>query len=140
MVMLERQSVNCIMLIDDDAITNYIHERLLRRLDIAKKIKIASNGEEGLEYVEENCPHKEECCPNIIFLDLNMPVMDGFEFLSQFQKNLNEDFKNKNIKIAILTSSNNSGDMKKIRDLGDFSFLVKPLTKEKLESVLLTAD
>lgn len=124
--------LNCILLVDDDEITNFINLNLLEDMQIASKVEITSNGKEAIQFLENNC--MESSCPELILLDINMPMMDGFEFLEHFQK-LN--LKNKNItKMVALTTSNNPKDIKKLQEYGVASLISKPLTKEKLENLI----
>ena len=125
--------LNCILLIDDDNITNFINERLIRKLNVSNQIKIALNGEEGIQYIQNLC-EKDELCPELILLDINMPVMNGFEFIREF-----ENFKIKNkdkVKIVILTTSKNIKDVELLKSIGNFEFINKPLTEEKLFNCL----
>lgn len=76
-----------ILLVDDDEITNYINSDLLKSLDITEHISIAYNGKEALEYLKK--AHSEPApkgyiIPELIFLDINMPVMNGFQFLEEY--------------------------------------------------------
>jgi CheY-like chemotaxis protein len=126
--------LSCVLLIDDDSINNFLNERLLRKLEISKAIKTALNGEEGLKYIAQHCAVQEGCCPDLVFLDIKMPVMDGIEFIKNFQK-LNFQNKEK-MKVAILTTSRNENDIEALKLLGSYPFLNKPLTAEKVKKVL----
>jgi CheY-like chemotaxis protein len=127
--------VNSILLIDDDSINNFINERLIRKLNVANEIKVALNGEDGLEYIKKNCSSKDgKACPELILLDINMPVMNGFDFIRAFE---NIEIKNKpKVKIIILTTSRNQKDVEILKSLGNFEFINKPLTEEKLFNCL----
>jgi CheY-like chemotaxis protein len=125
--------VNTILLVDDDNVTNFINERLINKLNIAQNVKVTSNGEEGITFIKEYC-QTGNLCPEIIFLDINMPVMDGFEFIRAFEE-LKEVITNKT-KIVILTTSTNANDIEKLKYLGNFDFINKPLTEEKLFNCL----
>jgi CheY-like chemotaxis protein len=127
--------VNCILLIDDDSINNFINERLIRKLNVANEIKIALNGEDGLAYITKHCSNNDgSSCPELILLDINMPVMNGFDFIRAFE---NIDIKNKSkVKIIILTTSRNQKDVEILKSLGNFEFINKPLTEEKLFNCL----
>ena len=127
--------VNCILLIDDDSINNFINERLIKKLNVANEIKVALNGEDGLEYIQKNCSDdRSDSCPELILLDINMPVMNGFDFIRAFE-HLNIKNKSK-VKIIILTTSRNNKDVEILKSLGNFEFINKPLTEEKLFNCL----
>jgi CheY-like chemotaxis protein len=122
--------VNSVLLIDDDHINNYMNEKLIRRLKISDTIYVATNGSEAIQFVEESNTH----CPPLIFLDLNMPAIDGFEFLEIYQKREIPD-KDK-ILIVILTTSTNFRDMERIKKYGNYEFMNKPLNEEKLLEII----
>lgn len=117
-----------IILIDDDPIENLVNKKLIGSLGIAESIKVLFNGYEGMNYLR--ILNQLDSPPDIIFLDLNMPVMDGFEFLKNFQT-LAADFI-VNIKVIVLTSSIFEEDFKKARLIGCDGYLIKPLTKQKI--------
>jgi CheY-like chemotaxis protein len=125
--------LNSILLIEDDSITNFINERLLRKLEIADDIKVASNGLEAISIIQDSVLNQQSS-PSLIFLDINMPVMDGFEFLSEFKM---LDIPNKeNVLVIVLTTSTNLSDIEKLKGSGNTDFINKPLTKEKVQSIL----
>ena len=125
--------IKCALLIDDDSINNFINERLLKKLNIADTIKVVLNGEEAIKYIHQTCS-AEQPCPELILLDINMPVMDGFEFLKEY-KNL--DFKNKkSIIIIMLTTSTNPNDTERLNDSGASGYVNKPLTEQKLLDIM----
>lgn len=125
--------INSILLVDDDQINNFINKRIIRKLDIANHVDIALNGEEALEHIQKICRDTGNC-PELIFLDINMPVMNGFEFLNEF-KNLSLRNK-KEVKIIVLTTSTNPGDMQKLKEHSIKGFLNKPLTEKKIIEAL----
>lgn len=127
------QKLNTILLIDDDRINNFLNERLFRKLNIADNVVISHNGKEGLNYLVEITTYKIPE-PEAIFLDINMPVMDGFDFLISIKTHALK----LNSKIIILTTSKNHKDIERLRQLGDFSFINKPLTAEKIIDCLKT--
>ena len=121
--------VDSVLLIDDDAVNNYLNSKLIRKMNISDEIHVATNGSEAVKFVEE----RRQDCPNLIFLDLNMPAIDGFEFLEIFQK---MEIPNKDkVVIVILTTSTNFGDMEKIKKYGNFEFVNKPLKEEKISEI-----
>ena len=126
--------LNCVLLVDDDEINNFITEKLIKKTGICKKVKTSMNGEEALLYLAKSCCSFEEGYPELILLDANMPEMNGIEFMESFnQINLNTNTK---VKIVVLTSSDNPKDKEKMQELGAEAYLNKPLTEEKLLSVI----
>jgi CheY-like chemotaxis protein len=117
-----------ILLVDDDHVNNFITERLLRKSGIAKEIRAVRNGEEALTYLSEEINY----CPDLILLDINMPEMDGINFLKNFKKMVLD----KNIRIVLLTSSVNPKDREKLIALGYNDIMLKPFTEEKLDQIL----
>ena len=131
---MELTKLKTILLVDDDPITNFINQRLLEKMNIAEEVKVVTNGVEGVKCLRDHC-FKTSISPDLILLDINMPIMDGFEFLEVFNS---LDFKNKEeVVIAVLTTSTNSHDMEKIEKLGIKCFINKPLTEEKMRDFLM---
>jgi len=119
---------NSILLVDDDYVNNFITESLLRKSGIAKEIKAVRNGEEALTYLNEEINY----VPDLILLDINMPEMDGINFLKNFKRMVLD----KSIRIILLTSSVNPQDKEKLNSLGYPDIMLKPFTQEKLMEVL----
>jgi CheY-like chemotaxis protein len=118
-----------VMLIDDDNITNYMHKAVIDDLAISEHILLSNSGDEALESLQELSN-----CPELVFLDINMPAMDGFEFLEEVQQ-LALPGKEAMV-IIVLSTSTNPDDIRKISRLGHYEYLNKPLTHEKLVAVL----
>ena len=82
--------LDLVVLIDDDETTNHVNLRTLKRTNIAKEVKIFMNGEQALLYLksiaESRSSGVSERYPDLIFLDIKMPIMDGFEFLEAYQE------------------------------------------------------
>jgi two-component SAPR family response regulator len=118
-----------VMMIDDDYCCRLLAERMLKIYHFADEIIICETAIEALDYLSAH-----SLSPEIIFLDINMPGMDGFEFLERFQK-LKKRIK-MNIAIIMLTSSSNFEDKNRAEENSDvYLFLNKPLTKLKLEAI-----
>jgi CheY-like chemotaxis protein len=78
------EKLPCILLVDDDPVNNFLNQRLLENLAVADQLMVALNGQEAFALLEQHCP--DVACPALILLDVNMPVMNGFEFLFAYQQ------------------------------------------------------
>lgn len=127
--------LNCVLLVDDDKVTNFLTERLIKKLDLCDNIKISHNGEEALLYLAQHCcSFDTHNFPELILLDNNMPEMNGIEFLETINEiNINSDHR---IKIVLLTTTENEEVNKKVKQLGVDNTFTKPLTEEKLKEIL----
>lgn len=121
------QRVINILLIEDDMVDQIEVKRTLDRKNILHQLKIARNGEEALTMLTEPSSDTFSGKPDIILLDLNMPKMNGFEFLSRIRSN----DQLKDIKIFVLSTSEEREDKVNAQNLGISGFITKPL---KLES------
>ncbi|MBX9852250.1 MAG: response regulator [Cytophagaceae bacterium] len=127
------KAFDSMMLIDDDRINNFINLKLLRKLKVADHVSAAINGEQALCALKD-LADKGDNCPDLILLDIKMPVMDGFQFIREFQK---INFPNKNeVKIVVLTTSQNQRDVITINSLG-YNYINKPLTPAKISQAIL---
>ncbi|SHJ08411.1 response regulator [Aquimarina spongiae] len=77
-----------VLLVDDSKATNFFNKTIIEKLNCAEEVVTVQNGEEALKWIQSNSIH-----PELIFLDINMPVMDGWEFLSEYQKLEDKDEK-----------------------------------------------
>lgn len=124
-----------IILIDDDNTTNFLNKRIIEKLDVADKILIFKNGLEALNYFKE-LADPDYSKSSLIILDINMPVMNGFEFLEHYNA-LSEDKKAKKLIVMLTTSAIESEkDLALKYKVSDF--LSKPLTSEKIMKVITT--
>jgi len=123
------KTLNTILLIDDDDTTNYLNHRLLSRMNVAPVIRVVTNGEEALAYLEKAQNGVDDYpYPDLIFVDIKMYVMDGFEFLEQY-KQLPESQKSKSV-MLMLTSSASFYDLEKLKAFPDVrQHVSKPLTE-----------
>lgn len=123
-----------ILLVDDDDICQLIGSKAILSMGLANEVHYAHNGKEALD-VFNSYFCGEIAIPNVILLDLNMPIVDGFEFIRAFQQ-LKFLHKEK-VLIIITTSSISSYDIDKAHALGIKYYLTKPLTEEKIRTAIL---
>lgn len=123
-----------ILLIDDDIQLNKIHEKILPSSGLATEVHTALNGKEAIEYLEARI-EKGYPLPNVIIVDLDMPVMNGFEFIDRFNAMA---IPGKNaIEVIVFTSSINPSDRTKALAKGVRHFLNKPYLVRALHDVYL---
>ncbi|AYB34637.1 response regulator [Chryseolinea soli] len=122
-----------VLLVDDDAVFNFLSKKVVERLGVATDIHTALNGREALDLFNSYY-QGAMTLPDIILLDLNMPVMDGFSFLEAF--NRLEVAGKERVKIVVVTSSHDPRDMERTKKLGVTDYLTKPLQQKKLQEVL----
>jgi CheY-like chemotaxis protein len=117
--------VKKVLLIDDDKVSNFLSSLIIKKTLIAEVVKECLDGQEGLDYLKSLSGSTE--IPDILFLDLNMPVLDGWQFLNKFS--LLD--KRVQMPIYILTSSNYEGDLIKSKEFDAVKgYIVKPLSKD----------
>lgn len=122
------------MLIDDNEIDNLINQKMIESISLCDNIFIQSGAKSALEYlrnIEKIKDGATRFLPDLIFLDIDMPIMDGFQFIDEFEK-LSDDTKNF-CKVVMLTSSLDPKDIQKSKkNKYIMKYLNKPLTQENL--------
>lgn len=123
-----------ICLIDDDDIYQFTFTRGLKSNKVAKKILVFSDGEEARDFMRDNVANTE-VLPDVIFLDINMPVMDGWEFLEEFVKLKTKV--QKKITIYMVSSSVDPADVERAKAISDVSdYLIKPVGESQLKQII----
>jgi CheY-like chemotaxis protein len=128
-----------VLLIDDDDTTNFLNQRLLERMQVTDNVRTFVNGKQAFDYLynvsNQNYEHTDENYfqPELIFLDINMPVMDGFELLDLYER-LDPEFRKK-IVLAVLTTSTHPQDTDAALKYSA-EYLTKPLTADKVEGLI----
>ena len=124
-----------ILFIDDDRATNFLNKYIAKSSERIDSINLTHSGFEAIDYLK-NCLTDTSKTPNLIFLDINMPAMNGWDFLVEFYA-LDEKLVNK-INVIILSSSDDPRDLNRFKENKMLlDFLRKPLNKEALNSVLM---
>ncbi len=123
-----------IFLVDDDKVFVFLTKKTIREADSTAEIKVFEDGELILNYLK-GAVDNPALLPDIIFLDLSMPVMDGWKFLEAFL--LLEPKIEKKIPIYLVTSSISPHDIERAKNISVVSdFIIKPLAREKVTELI----
>lgn len=116
-----------VMLIDDNKYDNYYHEKVIRNSHVADTVILMHSAAEALRFLSEKSPDELNCI-DLIFVELNMNGMTGWEFLEQYHDRFKKQC---NTRLMVLTGSDNPDDMKRTRYNPVLKgFIVKPLTRD----------
>ena len=110
-------------MVEDDSLDVRDAQRTLDKMNVLYKMQVARNGEEALTYLKEGLNNPGFVRPDIVLLVLNMPKMNGAEFLQAIRKS--DQFKD--LKVFVITTSDEKEDRQKVKDLGVSGYIVKPL-------------
>jgi CheY-like chemotaxis protein len=122
-----------VLLVDDDDIFNFINKKTIQKLGLASEIHTVMNGQDAINLINEYF-QKSLMIPDIILLDINMPIMDGFGFIEAFNKLSLPGIEK--VKIIIVSSSDNPDDIDRAKKLGVSQFLTKPISHLQLMEAL----
>jgi CheY-like chemotaxis protein len=136
---LQEQSYpRLVMLVDDSSIDNFVNQKMIERNKFSQSTMTFTKGDKALEYLAEVDKKKSDisAVPFIIFLDLNMPLLSGFQFIEVYEKL--SDFIKSRCRIIVLTSSISPYDIVKCNENKNvLTFLNKPLMKNNFEEINL---
>lgn len=117
--------LNCILVIDDDAITRQLYSMILEEMEVSARVEAFPYGVQAIEFINT-------FTPEIILMDLNMPGIDGFEVIEELNKNKNRG----EMKVIVMSAHFAKGQQTKIKELGVDNYITKPLSEEKVNEVL----
>lgn len=124
-----------VLLVDDNSTSNFLHELLLTKMEVAAHVAVAENGAEALALLARAYAAPDTTpYPALILLDVNMPVMDGAAFLAAYQQ-LPAAQQRASV-IVLLTTTVHEGELQKLRQLPVAGLLNKPLTRDKIHDLL----
>ncbi len=133
------KKINNILLVDDDTVNNFIVINTLNKLEITENVDCVLNGLDGIEYLKSKYATAKELIPTVIFLDINMPIMDGWEFMQEFEL-LPDEIKNQ-CKIYMVSSSVYEDDITKSKQYTLVKdFISKPLMRDKIMQIYNEAN
>ncbi len=124
-------NLNHIVLVDDNETTSFLNNRLLGRLAVADLVSTFSRADEAFEQLWAN---HDGPLPDLVFVDLKMPGISGFEFLELYNA-LPQPVQNKTV-MAVLTTSMHGADTARVAKYPNVEYLTKPLTEEKMTKLL----
>lgn len=131
-------TINLACLVDDDNSYTYSAKRILKDSPIFKDYVIFNDGHEAIDYFK-SVVGEEAKIPDVLFLDVNMPVMDGWDFLEEFahlKPNLH-----KNVTIYLISSSIDPRDIERANAISDVSqYIIKPINIEQFEKIFKYFD
>ncbi len=129
-----KQKLNKILLIDDSDADNFIHKRVIQKAGIAHEIIVKNSGEAALEYLSTEAADGQYPTPELVLLDINMPSMNGWEFLDAYNELSIEQ--KADIIVCMLTTSTSPKDSAKAKTLPQIkSYLNKPLNLQGLTGI-----
>jgi len=129
------QNIESVCIIDDDNIYINLVSKIIQLRKLSDSILIFKNGKEALDYFEQSLAAGNPVVPQVIFLDLNMPIMDGWQFLSEFSKINDKSIEN--IDLYVVSSSIDSRDIERARAIDVVSdYIVKPIKPNVFEQIL----
>lgn len=127
-------SLKKLILIEDDDVIVYLTQKLIKESKTIELLNVLKNGRKALDYFIENAKN-EDLLPDFIFLDLSMPILDGWQFLEEFARI--KDSMAKNIQIYITTSSISPKDLSKAESYDFISdFVIKPISLENFNRII----
>lgn len=131
---MELKRLNCVLIVDDDRVSNYVTENVLRGLGISSMINTATDGQAGLEYIRYQCTDESAyACPDLILLDINMRLVDGIEFVKEYKK---LKVPHESVIVILSTLALKEEQKLELEQLGVFDYLVKPLSTENLMMIM----
>ena len=129
------KQIELLALVDDDDTFIFITKKIIEKTNHVKEVKVFNNGLDALNYLKDNL-NTQYKLPEIIFLDLSMPIMDGWQFLDEFTSIESNNVKK--IIIYICSSSISPHDILKAKKISAVSdYIIKPVTKDKFTEIIL---
>ena len=125
------KKINSLLIVDDDKISTMLTSMLFSELYAHTHIRVSENGAQALDEIKD-CLEKDHNCPDVIFLDVEMPFMDGFEFLKRL-----EEINKNDLPVVLLTSSLHARNQEKASKYKIKALVEKPLTEQKIENLLI---
>tara|TARA_R110002096_G_scaffold189557_1_gene370225 strand:+ start:684 stop:1085 length:402 start_codon:yes stop_codon:yes gene_type:complete len=127
------EPVGLIFIVDDDNIYRYTTETYIQLLNLAKTVKTFGDGEEAIEDIKENLSNPDQL-PDVVLLDVNMPIMDGWDFIEEF---ITLKVSSKKITLYMVSSSIDERDRERAASIKEITdYIIKPITEEQLVKLI----
>lgn len=134
---------NSILLVDDNKLDNFYHRKVLEKSGFTGNIYDCRDGKEAIDFLKREGSYKDlplhSKVPELIFLDINMPIMNGWEFLQEYEK-LSQDLPHSHIIVMLSTSMNPSDLLKADKNPFVHSYITKPLTIDQITQLHKTFE
>lgn len=131
---MKSRQMKCVLIVDDDRVSNYITENVLRSMEVASMINTVSDGQSALEYIKYQCTEDQDyACPDLIILDINMRLVNGVEFVKEYSK---LHIFRKSVIVVLSTMPLKNDQKEELEQYGVMDYYVKPLSSEKLMSIM----
>lgn len=133
-----KRKLECVLLIDDDEPTNFLNKMIIEETGCVKEVRVVQSAREALDYLSgklQTTTDGQLPTPELIFLDINMPAMDGWEFLERYDQ-LSPEQKASIIVVMLTTSFNPEDELKASRISYISSYRNKPLTQDIIMGIL----
>ncbi|MCE3282834.1 MAG: Response regulator receiver domain protein [Chitinophagaceae bacterium] len=125
-----------IFLVDDDHIYQFTAKKTLEAMGFAEQVDVFPDGEKALDFIREHASNPA-ILPDIIFLDINMPIMDGWQFVEEFQK---LDLGSKKVDLYMVSSSVDEADQERSRKYQVINdYIIKPVGRTRFEQLITEA-
>jgi CheY-like chemotaxis protein len=126
------KTLETILLIEDDDTINFYNEFVIKEMGVSNDVQIAINGRMALDYLDQRVSAGQPL-PELIFLDINMPVMNGFEFIEEYER---RGWKEATL-IVMLTTSLHPNDVARAKQYESIAeYLHKPLMEDSLKGIV----
>ena len=130
---MKSPSLNSILLVDDDEISNLFNKIFIAKLDLNVDVDFVLNGKEALDLLIPSKHYSTILMPCLLLLDIKMPVMNGWEFIKIYEKEVSVDVKNKTTIVMLTTSENEADKIEAMKNSNIKEFIQKPLSEKDIK-------
>ena len=131
-----KHNYKSVLLVDDVDLDNFVSKTIISSYHFSENIHLHTTADSALEFLKQTGKTPDIPFPDVIFIDINMPVIDGFQFIENIKRELKDEMALFKPKLVMLTSSIFNSDRQKAREgFKDIIFIVKPLTEETLKLI-----